>query len=512
MMASPRLPETIQTLPDALAYWAEETPDAPALIVPGQPVITYADLYRGALALAERLGRAGVGQTVRVVLLIPEGPDLAVALLATMSAAIAIPLNASLTASELTVALDGLNAAVAVVTPALSAAAGDMLDHHGLATLDLDLADPVRGSAATGHASPAQPVVRPGPDDIAVVSQTSGTTGRPKRVPRDHWRVVESGRRHRDRFGLDGSDRALAVAPMTLSLGITALLHSIAAGSSLILPISTKPSDLWDAIEVERPTWMHASAGFLELLARLLRADPARPAPSSLRFVRVTAAAIAPETCDELAGRLGTRILPGYSTSETGLIATAMPPPAAYKPGSTGKPIQEIWIVDGDTVLGPREEGEILLRGSKVLAGYLDDPELNAAAFTADGWLRTGDVGYLDEDGFLFLTGRLKELINRGGAKISPNEVDSVLLGHSAVVEAATFGVPDGRLGEDIVAAVVAVDGAAPTPRELRGWMLDRLAPHKVPRRIWFVDELPRTPTGKVQRGELARRWQEEHP
>jgi acyl-CoA synthetase (AMP-forming)/AMP-acid ligase II len=173
--------------------------------------------------------------------------------------------------------------------------------------------------------------------------------------------------------------------------------------------------------------------------------------------------------------------------------------------------VQEIRIVNDGVDVAPGAEGEIWVRGPSVVSGYLDDSELNAAAFTADGWLRTGDVGYLDEDGFLFLTGRLKELINRGGAKISPTEVDAVLLAHPGVNEAASFAAPDERLGEDIVAAVIAVEGATLSPRELRTWMLDRLVPHKVPRRIWFVDDLPRTPTGKVQRGELARRWHEEH-
>jgi acyl-CoA synthetase (AMP-forming)/AMP-acid ligase II len=508
MMAAPRLPETRQTIPDALDFWAERTPDAPALIVPGEPAIPYAELHRGAMALAERLGRAGIGREDRVVLLVPEGPLLAVSLLGTMSAAIAVPLAAALTAAELTGALEGLHAVGAVVTPALSLDARRVLERHGLAMVGLEPAAPPGGQTGNGLSHPARPIAMPDPGDIAVISQSSGTTGRPKRVPRVHGRLVASGRRHRDRFGLERRDRALAVAPMTVSMGRTALLHGIAAGASLIFPVTTDLGDYWDAIERERPTWMHASAGFLELLLRWLRANPGRPAPSSLRFVRVTAAPIAPESCDELARRLGAPVLPGYSTSETGIIATAMPPPAPYKPGSTGRPAQEIRMVNDGVDMAPGAEGEIWVRGPSVVSGYLDDPELNATAFTADGWLRTGDVGYLDEDGFLFLTGRLKELINRGGAKVAPTEVDAVLLAHPGVNEAASFAAPDERLGEDIVAAVIAVEGATLSPRELRTWMLDRLAAHKVPRRIWFVDDLPRTESGKVQRGELARRWE----
>jgi acyl-CoA synthetase (AMP-forming)/AMP-acid ligase II len=170
--------------------------------------------------------------------------------------------------------------------------------------------------------------------------------------------------------------------------------------------------------------------------------------------------------------------------------------------------VQEIRIVDarGDAV-GPGEDGEIWVCNPKSFAGYLDDPELTATVLTPDGWFRTGDLGYLDEDGFLFLTGRVNELINRGGEKIAPREVDEVLAAHSAVRAAATFAVPDARLGEDIAAAVVLERVGAATPRELREWMLERLAPQKVPRRIWFVDELPRTASGKVQRGVLSERF-----
>jgi acyl-CoA synthetase (AMP-forming)/AMP-acid ligase II len=268
---------------------------------------------------------------------------------------------------------------------------------------------------------------------------------------------------------------------------------------------------VWATIECEHPTWLHTPAGFLDLLARHLRAHPPRQ-PSSLRFVRVTAAAISPEICDELERLLGVAVLPSYSSSEAGAIAATLPPPAPYKRGSTGRLVQEARIVDdAGRDVGPREAGEIWVRSPKLFAGYLDDPGMNAAAFQPDGWFRTGDVGYLDEDGFLFLTGRRNELINRGGAKISPAEVDAALLAHPAVRAAATFGVPDERLGEDIVAAVVLEDSAAVPSRILRAWLLDRLAPFKTPRRIWFVADLPRTASGKPQRRLLAERFLAAH-
>jgi acyl-coenzyme A synthetase/AMP-(fatty) acid ligase len=253
---------------------------------------------------------------------------------------------------------------------------------------------------------------------------------------------------------------------------------------------------------------MFTSAGFATLLTQFLRELAPCSDASSFRFVRVTSGPLAPEVHDELAKQLGAQILMSYSSSEAGGIAMALPPPAVHKPGSAGQPVQDVRIVDATgNSLEPETVGEIVVRGPQVFAGYLDDPTVNAASFFPGGWLRTGDLGYLDADGYLFVRGRVNELINRGGEKIAPLEVDRVLLAHPAVSAAATFAIPDDLLGEDIAAAVVLVEGREASRRELRRWMVDQLAPSKVPRRIWFVDNLPRTATGKVQRRDLSRRF-----
>jgi acyl-CoA synthetase (AMP-forming)/AMP-acid ligase II len=339
---------------------------------------------------------------------------------------------------------------------------------------------------------------------------TSGTTGAAKRVPNTHRAIVTIGRARRDQFGLGQHDRALAIAPLTLSLGLCVLFHSIVAGAAVIFPPAFDLPTLWETLNAESATWLFPSAGLTEVLARFLRGQPALPRPPAIRFVRVTAAPIAAAVCDDLEQRLGAPVLPSYSTTETGLIATALPLPARHPPGSVGRPILDLRIVGpaGDD-LGPGPTGEIWARGDKLLSGSLDDPERNAAVLRPGGWFRTGDIGFLDEEGFLYLTGRLSELINRGGAKIAPAEVDAVLTAHPAVRAAAIFGVPDARLGEDLVAAVVLEPGQRASDRELRSWMLARLSPHKVPRRLWFVTELARTELGKVQRGALSRLWQE---
>lgn len=506
MSGQTRLPDAVATIPDALAFWAAATPDAPAVVPHGRPPISYDALWRSAGGLAETLHALGVRRADRVVLLLPEGPRLAAALLGTACAAIALPLSAALPSAELAAVLAGVNAAAAVADPTLPAPARARLAELGIPLLELRGGDaptlaPVDGARRRG------PCPRPMPGDIAAVSQSSGTTGKPKRVPYFHGGLLISGREHRDAYGLDCRDIGVVVSPLTASLGASMLLHSLVAGAALLFPAALEPSRVWAAMLAERPTWTQASAGFLELLARELRNRPATESVS-LRFVRATSAAISPEMCHELARRLGGPVLPSYSSSEAGRISMVFPPPAKSKPGSAGQPVQPLAIVDdaGNRV-GTGVEGEIWLDNPRVFAGYLDDPEATAAALAPGGWFRTGDTGFLDEDGFLFLTGRRNELINRGGDKIAPAEVDAALLAHPAVREAAAFPAPDERYGQDIVVAVALEPGQTASARALRTWMLERLAPHKVPRRIWFVDELPRTATGKVQRTTLSERF-----
>jgi acyl-CoA synthetase (AMP-forming)/AMP-acid ligase II len=500
MSAVPRLPDAVQSLPEALAFWAERMPDAPAIIVPDGPVITYAELWRRVAALAEWLVGSGIRREDRVVLLLPEGAALVEALLGTMSAAIAVPLPASLTTTELDRGLHGLRAAATLVTPGITSAIRACFARHAVQLLVLDeTAAPERGSRLP---------TCPRADELALVRQTSGTTGSPKRIASPHGHLVFHGRRQRDLLKVGPGDRVAAIAPLTVTLGQAVLSHAVVVGAALIMPPQSDFATAWDAIVRERPTWLSTSAGFLELLVRYLAAHPDRPGIRSLRFVQVTAAPISPEVCQALEQYLHAPILPRYSATEAGAIAMTLPPPARSKPGSVGQPVQEVRIVDADGVdVATGCEGEIWVRGPRVMSGYLDDAEATAAALFPGGWYRTGDLGYLDDDGFLFLTGRLNELINRGGEKIAPAEVDGVLHTHPAIAEAATFAVPDARLGEDIVAAVVLRDGVSIRAWELRAWLLQRLSPAKVPRRFWMVENLPRTATGKVQRGVLAERF-----
>ena len=464
MSAEPRLSDTIHSIPEALAFWAEHTPNAPALIVPDGPTISYDTLWRSVTDMVHSLRHHGVRRHDRVVLLVAEGPLLATTLLGAMSAAVATPLSSTLTISELRIALRGLGAVAAIVLAPVAPGTMECLVHNQLSVFELDMNGTVQAQEFdAGSIRRAERASPPRPEDIAVILQTSGTTGTPKWVPRTHGVLLTDGRRHRDRFGVDRSDRALSVAPMTWSLGQTTLIHAIAAGASLICPPSSDLARLWEITRSERPTWMFPSAGFATLLTQFLREHAPCSDASSLRFVRVTSGPLALEVHDDLAKQLGAPIFISYSSSEAGGIAMALPPPAVHKPGSAGQPVQDVRIVDAaGASLDAGTVGEIVVRGPQVFAGYLDDSAANAGSFFPGGWLRTGDLGYLDADGFLFVKGRVNELINRGGEKIAPLEVDRVLLAHPAVSAAATFAIPDELLGEDIAAAVVLVEGGKP--------------------------------------------------
>jgi acyl-CoA synthetase (AMP-forming)/AMP-acid ligase II len=500
MSAAPLLPETVQSLPEALAFWAEQTPEAAAMILPGAPIITYAELWRRVQARAASLAAAGVRRNDRIVLVMADGVACTEALLGILLVGLAVPLPASATAPELDRALDGLRASAALVALGTPSMLREIFAAHGAAVMDIEQTDGLEPSSMD--------IPWPRGEELALVRQTSGTTGQPKRIPSPHGHMVAHGRRTRDMLGLGPGDRCPAVSSLATTLGTAVLAHAIVSGAALIVPPRSGFAETWDAIAREKPTWLSTSAGYLEVLARLLADEPDRLALRSVRYVQVTSAPIPEAVCLALERTLGAPILPRYSATETGAIAMTFPPPARRKPGSAGQPVQEVRLVglDGEDV-APGTEGEIRVRGPRVMTGYLDDPEASAAALLPGGWYRTGDLGYLDEDGFLFLTGRLNELINRGGEKIAPAEVDGVLQSQPAIAEAATFAVSDARLGEDIVAAVVLREGMTIRAWELRAWLLERLSPAKVPRRFWFVEGLPRTSTGKVQRGVLAERF-----
>jgi acyl-CoA synthetase (AMP-forming)/AMP-acid ligase II len=339
-----------------------------------------------------------------------------------------------------------------------------------------------------------------------MILHTSGTTSRPKRVPIRHRNLAASAANIIATYGLSPADTALCVMPLFHIHGIVAsMLSTLASGGTLICPDGFNALEFWRWVEAYHPTWYSAVPTMHQLL--LARADRnmdvIRAHP--FRFIRSSSAPLPPVVLERLEATFGAPVLEAYGMTEASHQMASNPlPPKLHKPGTVGYGVGvEVAIMDeAGRLLPPGQRGEVVIRGPNVIDGYENNPEANATAFV-QGWFRTGDQGAIDEQGYLALTGRLKELINRGGEKISPLEIDDVLLRHPAVAEALAFAVPHKTLGEDIHAAVVLKAPASES--ELREHCAARLAEFKVPRVFHILEEIPRGATGKPQRINLAK-------
>jgi acyl-CoA synthetase (AMP-forming)/AMP-acid ligase II len=340
------------------------------------------------------------------------------------------------------------------------------------------------------------------------VLHTSGTTSRHKVVPLTHANVCASAANIARSLALTATDRCLNVMPLFHIHGlIAALLASLASGARVICSPGFNALQFFGLVKEHQPTWYTAVPTMHQAILARAERNPEAVKATRLRLIRSSSASLPPTVMLELERVFGAPVIEAYGMTEAAHQMASNPlPPAPRKPGSVGIAAgPEIAIMDEHGGLMARGEiGEVVIRGDNVTPGYANNPAANAAAF-AHGWFRTGDQGVLDAEGYLRLTGRLKEIINRGGEKISPREVDEILLEHPAVAQAVTFGVPHDKLGEDVAAAIVLRDGAATTERELKAFAGQRLAAMKVPRQILFVAEIPKGATGKLQRLGLAK-------
>ncbi|GJG88973.1 AMP-dependent synthetase [Gemmatimonadetes bacterium T265] len=504
------------TIHALLVERARECGAAPALRSVGAPArapLTFASLLAHVERAATALRGAGVRRGDAVALVLPNGPEAATAFLAAAAAATAAPLNPAYGAAELASAFDDLRPRVLVVPRAGGAAARGVAAERGVRVLTLDVPDGapagaftldgVPPGAAGGGAAPAAP------DDVALVLHTSGTTSRAKVVPLTHANLTASARHVADALALTPADRCLNVMPLFHIHGlVAALLASIAAGAGVACaPGFEAPRFFawWDEVA---PTWYTAVPTMHQAVLERAAAHAAVIARRPIRFARSSSAPLAPATMAGLERALGAPVVEAYGMTEAAHQMTSSPlPPGARKPGSVGRAAgPAVAVLDAAGAAVPAGTlGEVAVRGPNVMGGYrgAPGPDANARAF-AGGWFRTGDQGYLDEDGYLFLTGRLKELVNRGGEKIAPREVDEVLAAHPAVAQAVAFAAPHATLGEVVAAAVVPRPGADVTEEALRRFVAARLAPFKVPRRVLLVPAIPTGPTGKPQRVGLA--------
>jgi acyl-CoA synthetase (AMP-forming)/AMP-acid ligase II len=495
-----------QTIADLLAPWPE---DRAALLAPEQAPLSFGALRRQGAALCGWLNERGIGRNDRLAIVLPNGPAMAAAFVGLAGAATTAPLNPAYREEEFDFYLGDLEARALVIAADLASPARDVAARRKIPILELAPAPGAGAFALSGGTPGARPALAgpAQPGDIALVLHTSGTTSRPKMVPLTHRNLVASARHIGSTLGLTPADRCLNIMPLFHIHGlIGCVASSLAAGGSIYCSPGFNALRFFSWLAEAGATWYSAVPTMHQAI--LARGERNREivAANPLRFIRSSSASLPPQVMAALEALFGCPVIESYGMTEATHQMTSNPlPPAARKPGSVGRAAgPEVAIMDEAGRLLPAGTiGEIVIRGPNVTPGYHANPAANESAF-AHGWFHTGDQGWLDDEGYLTITGRIKELINRGGEKISPREVDEVLLDHPAVAQAVTFALPHDKLGEDVAAAVVLREGASAEERELRDFAAKRLADFKVPRKIVFLAEIPKGATGKLQRIGLA--------
>jgi oxalate---CoA ligase len=490
---------------------AQRFPEGLALTAPTGLPLPYHRLDILLRSTLSRFKELGIGPHCRVAVVMPRGPEAIVSSLATMAGAVCLPLNPDFHEHEFRARLVRLMAHCVLTwteaPPMLLSAARAL----GLPVVRAVLHP--GGEAGEIRIADMDPVVLPEPCAgsaiaVGVVMLTSGTTGEPKRVPLTESNLCASAADIRRWMDLGPGDRFLCVAPPYHIVGITLVLASVSAGSCTFCAPGLDATRFFAWMEQFRPTWFWAAPSILRELLPLARQHRHIVDSCPLRFIRVGAASLSPEVLREAEEIFRAPVIENYGMTEAAPQITCNPlPPGKRKPGSAGLPAgPEVRIVSerGEPATAG-VIGEIVVRGTNITSGYENDPEGNATAFR-NGWLHTGDVGYCDPEGYLFVTGRQKEMINRGGESIFPREVEEVLLRHPAIADAVVFGMPHPRLQEDVAAAIVPREGTSVTDTEIRAYARASLMDAKVPSRIVIVSQIPRTAAGKVSRVGMVER------
>jgi len=491
--------------PNTLLELIQVAPAERAAIILPEPGIrvSYKHLRDQVTEMADALAALGIRRGDRVATYLPNGLPTIVSFLAASIAGTAAPLNPGYREDEVNFYLEDTGAKVLLCPPEGAEGARNAAAARGVPvySLDMDSSGFVRIVGAPGGKSADAPA----PDDVALVLHTSGSTGRPKRVPILHRNMAASTQNIVAHYRLTPEDVSLCVMPLFHVHGLVAsTLATLLSGGTVAVPSKFNALSFWRTVRDTGATWYSAVPTIHNLL--LSRAGDERPAGAEgLRFIRSCSASLPAEMMERLERVFGVPVLEAYGMTEASHQMSSNPkPPAARKPGSVGPGTGvKIGIMDdAGKLLATGERGEVVIQGPNVVSGYENNPEANAKSFT-NGWFRTGDQGFLDEDGYLTLTGRLKELINRGGEKIGPREIDEVLLSHPAVAEAVCFGVPHSSWGEEVEAAVVLSEPVSET--DILAFCKERLADFKRPKKIHITDAIPRTATGKIQRGAVAK-------
>jgi acyl-CoA synthetase (AMP-forming)/AMP-acid ligase II len=481
-----------------------------AIGAPDRMPLTYAALCALIDQTRAALNGIGIGRNDRVAIVLPNSPEMAAAFIAVSASATTAPLNPAYRADEFRFYLEDLNTKAVILQEDDDSPARAVANELGIAILALSADDDAPAGRFTFEGPNIGATNTPGPataSDTALVLHTSGTTSRPKIVPLSHANIAASARNIGTTLGLTPQDRCLNIMPLFHIHGlIAAVSASLAAGASVHCTPGFNALRVFKWFETVAPTWYTAVPTMHQAILSRAARNEDTVAKMALRFVRSSSSSLPPPVMHELEEVFGAPVIESYGMTEASHQMTSNQlPPGTRKSGSVGVAAgPEVAIMDNAGALLPQGDvGEVVIRGDNITEGYENNPDANATAFT-DGWFRTGDQGILDAEGFLTITGRLKEIINRGGEKIAPLEVDNVLMDHQAVAQAVTFAMPHDKLGEDVAAAVVLSDGAQADEKTLRAFVAEHLADFKVPRRIVVLEEIPKGATGKMQRIGLA--------
>ncbi|KAK3942238.1 putative peroxisomal-coenzyme A synthetase [Diplogelasinospora grovesii] len=499
------------------------SPSSVAVIVPSKPnalSFTYKDLVSEVSSFQQKLAAIGITHGSPVSIATVNSYEFIISFLAaSWQRGIAAPLNPAYKQDEFEFYIEDVKSAIVLVpkgafqsgSPAVkaakkfNAAIAECYWDDAKKEVALDVKD-LGQLSGKGK----QPVLKPEPEDIALVLHTSGTTSRPKVVPLSHRNLTRTMHNIRDTYQLTAQDRTMLVMPLFHVHGLLcALLAPLYSGGSMVVPTKFSASDFWQDFTTHKANWYTAVPTIHQIL---LKNPTPNPMPK-IRFIRSCSSPLSPTVFHNLEETYGAPVLEAYAMTEAAHQMTSNPlPPSKRKPGTVGlgQGVEVVVLDDAGNPVPQGNEGEICIKGENITKGYLNNPEANKTAFTKDGYFRTGDQGKKDEDGFVIITGRIKELINKGGEKISPIELDNVLTRHPAVSEAVSFAIPDEMYGQEIGVAVVLKPDQRLAKDDLKKWVGEKLAKFKVPKNIYFTDVMPKTATGKIQRRIVAETMQKQ--
>ena len=501
----------MQTLQE---WMAQGQANAVCLSAAGAAPLSYQGLRDLSGHVQQSLNAVGIGRNDRVAIVLPNGAEMAAAFVAVAACCTSAPLNPSYRADEFEFYLNDLNAKALIVEKGSASPAVAVAEKLGVSIVYI-LPTPSQGAgsfALDTSSRQAATAALPGmahADDVALVLHTSGTTSRPKIVPLTHRNVCASAQHIARSTAFTASDRGLNVMPLFHIHGLIAgILAPLSQGGEVHCTSGFNALKFFSQMEEVKPTWYTAVPTMHQAILSRSANNKEVIAKVPLRFIRSSSSSLPPQVLAELEATFHAPVIEAYGMTEAAHQMACNPlPPGKRKPGTVGLAAgPEVAIMDTEgQLLATGSTGEIVIRGPNVTPGYENNDKANAENFT-NGWFRTGDQGVMDSEGYISITGRLKEIINRGGEKISPREIDEILMDHPAVGQVVCFGIPHDKLGEEVGAAVVLRDGQTATEKELRDYVATRVADFKVPRKILLLDEIPKGATGKLQRIGMAQK------